>query len=233
MNSVSTSGEKLISELLADPAKFYKQGKAYQLLQEYFHGLPLDTLQPLLRHSNGNVRGAAVFVVSELGDKAKSLIQEIALLINDPDKKIRWDALESVMVCSTGTNIEKFLLVIKELENNDDSLCRLAMRLVSNADPLQLEAGFRLSDTLNFSGELHKQGLSVLLKGNSITESEITLMLKNSERLIRIYGAIAAKRSFGHQPKFLELAASSLDSGVSRFSAEALEIFRKRNRKPQ
>jgi hypothetical protein len=233
MSNVKSSGEKLISELLADPARFYKQGKAYQLLQEYFHGLPVDTLQPLLSHSNGNVRGAAVFVASELGDKAKSLIQEIALLINDPDKKIQWDALESVMVCSTGTNVETFLFVIKELENNDDSLRRLAMRLVSNADPSQLEAGFKLSHTLSPSGKLHKQGLSVLLKGNSITESEITLMLKNPEHLIRIYGAIAAKRSFGHHPKFLELAASSLDSDISRFSAEALEMFGDRTRKPQ
>lgn len=225
MSYIKSSGEKLISELLTDPAKFYKQGKAYQLLQEYFHGLPLDTLQPLLGHSNGNVRGAAIFVASELGDKAKSLIQEIALLINDSDKKIQWDALESVMVCSTGTDVEKFLFVIKELENNDDSICRLAMRLVSNADLSQLEAGFKLSHTLSHSGKLHEQGLSVLLKGNSVTEAEIILMLKNPEPLNRIYGAIAAKRLFRHHPKFLEFAASSLDSNISRFSSEALEML--------
>ncbi|PPC89004.1 MAG: hypothetical protein CTY35_15640 [Methylotenera sp.] len=225
MNIIKSSGEKLISELLANPDKFYKQGKAYQLLQEYFHGLPLDTLKPLLSHINGNVRGTAVFVASELGGKAKCLIQEITSLINDPDKKIQWDALESVMTCSTGTDVEKFIFVVKELESSDDSISRLAMRLVSNADLSQLEAGFKLSHTLGPFGKLHEHGLSMLLRGNSITEADIISMLKNPEPLDRIYGAIAAKRLFRHHPKFLEIASSSLDSKISRFSSEALDTL--------
>lgn len=228
MSNDKSSGKKLIRELLADPARFYKQGKAYQLLQEYFHDMPIKTLRPLLNHSDRNVRKAAMYVASELGDKAQGLIHEIILLIGDPDTSIQWDALESVMVCSTGTNVEKFLSVIKELENNDNSIRRLTMRLVSNADLSQLETACKLSHSLSPSDKLHKQGLSVLLKGNSITESEIAEMLKNPEPLIRIYGAIAAKRSFEYHPKFLEIASSSLDSNISRFSAESLEILGKR-----
>ncbi|MFA6095082.1 MAG: hypothetical protein WC757_04335 [Candidatus Paceibacterota bacterium] len=226
MNNIESSGEKLISELLANPDKFYKQGKAYKLLQEYFHGLPLATLKPLLSHSSGNVRGTAVFVASELGDKAKCLIQEVIPLINDPDKKIQWGALESVMVCSTGTDVEKFIFVVKGLESNDNSICRLAMRLISNAVLSQLEAGFKLSYTLSPFSKQHEHGLSVLLRGNSISEADIISMLKNPEPLNRVYGAIAAKRLFRHYPNLLEIASSSLDSKISRFSSEALETLR-------
>lgn len=221
--SENSSGDKLIADLLSNPAKFEKQGKAYQLLQEYFHGMPLDTLKPLLKHRDGNVRSAAVFVASELGQKAKSLIREVTLLVGDPDSRIQWDALESVMVCSTGKNSEYFLYVVKELENRDDSIRRLAMRLISNADVSQLKTGLKMSHNLASNSEMHKQGLSVLLKGNSITESDITAMLNDPAHLIKMYGAIAAKRIFEQYPKLLEFAASSLDPDISRFSAEALE----------
>lgn len=225
MNNEKHSGKKLIGELLATPEKFYKQGKAYQLLQEYFNGMSIDTLRPLLRHSDKHVRAAAVFVASELGDKVNRLIDEMVLLLGDPDPSIQWDALESVMVCSTGDSIEHFFFVIKELENNHDSICRLAMRLVSNAHLSQLETGFKLNLTFGLSDKLHRQGLLALLKGESITESEITAMLKNAEPLIRKYGAIAAKRLFSTHPHFLELASTNVDSDISRFSAEALDML--------
>jgi len=222
----NSSGEQLIGKLLTDPVGFNEQGEAYQLLQEYFHGMPVDTLRPLLSHSDRLVRGAAVFVASELGEKAKSLVHEVAPLIHDPDPNIQWDALESVMVCSTGTDVDQFLSVVQELDNDNDSMRRLAMRLVANADLSQLEMGSKLSRTLGSSAKLHEQGLLVLLKGDSVNESEVTKMLDNPAPLIRKYGAIAAKRWFEKFPKLLEHAALSSDPDISRFSTEALEMFR-------
>lgn len=42
----------LIGELLADPAGFKERGRPYQLLEEYFAGLSVETLRPLLRHDD-------------------------------------------------------------------------------------------------------------------------------------------------------------------------------------
>lgn len=223
MNNIEYSEEQLIRELLANPAKFYKFGRPYELLQKYFYGLPVDTLRPLLMHEDANVRKAAIFIASELGEKAKNLIEEVGLLINDPDPKIQWDALESVMVCSTGDYLNKFYLIIIQLESHNDSIRRLAMRLVSNADLSQLKMAYELSAASGHSNMLHNHGLSVLLRGNSINQSEIALMLSSQESLIRIYGAIAADRLFDDFPDVLEFAATSSDPDIRRFSLEALE----------
>jgi hypothetical protein len=54
-------GNPLIGELLADPAAFQERGRAYQLLEEYFAGLPVQTLRPLLQHTDTLVKYAAVW----------------------------------------------------------------------------------------------------------------------------------------------------------------------------
>ncbi len=221
----NTCVEHLIDELITDSVGFNKHGKAYQLLQYYFHGVPVDTLLPLLNHSDGLVRRAAMFVASELGSEAKCLVRGIAPLIHDSDPYIQWDALETVMLCSTGTEVDLFLCVIKELENDDDSMRRLTMRLVSNADLSQLETGYKLSQLLKASGKLHKQGLLILRKGDSADESEVTGMLDDTASLTRKYGAIAAKRLFEKFPKLLKNAVSNSDPDISRFSREAIEML--------
>src|SRR5262245_13637219 len=151
-----TTGEQLIRELLSDPAEFGKRGKAYLLLQHYLHGLSVDSLRPLLLHRSELVRRSAAYVVSELGEGARSVVREVVPLIHDPDLHTQWYALECVMVCSTETDVDLFVFVIQELENENDSMRRLAMRLVSNASQTQIEIGSKKCRTIGSSGALHE-----------------------------------------------------------------------------
>jgi hypothetical protein len=212
---------KLIGELLADPENFNSSGKAYQLLQRYFRGSPVDTLRPLLIHRNAFVRRAAIFVVSELGSVASELLNEVVPLIRDPDPYIRCYSLESVMVCSCGQHVGAFVNVVRELESHDDWMRLLAMRLTSNATLSQLEAGSKLSDLLGRSSALHREGLSVLVDGDSVHEPNVMRMIEAQFSLTRKYAAIAAKRLLSTRPWMLEAAISSPDPDVSRFSIEA------------
>lgn len=220
------SGKALINALLADPVGFDERGDANELLETYFGGMSLHTLRPLLAHSDGLVRRSATFVASELGYRVKPLIADVAPLIHDPDPHSRWYAVESVMVCSTGSDADWFLLVVQQLESADDWMRRLAMRLISNADFRQLETALKRCNRLGSSAFLHAQGLALLLQGDCAPRSAVTARLESPAPLSRQYGAIAAKLVFQMHPDLLQRAATSPDADVSRFSAGALEDLR-------
>ena len=223
--------EALIEKLLADPVSFNERAEANQLLSEYFGGMSITTLRPLLTHSDSLVRRSAAYIASELGYRAKCLIHDVEPLIHDSDPHTRWYAIECVMVCSTDAKADQFLSVVRELESNDDWMRQLAMKLVSNAALSQLETGYKLSETLGTSAFLHAQGLKCLLKGRLVNESDVEVLLNSSAPLSRRYGAIAAKRLFEEFPEVLEVAASNSDPDVCKFTAKALKKFRRRKKK--
>lgn len=99
-------GEELIRDLLADPQRFGEEGQGYRLLQEYFEGLPLDTLRPLLRHESPVVQGEAMFVASELGEQARPLVDDVIPLVQSGDRDLRYDALEVIAVCCEAERAE-------------------------------------------------------------------------------------------------------------------------------
>src|SRR5687767_5767707 len=109
-------GERLIQELLANSTRFHQCGKAYELLQEYFNGLSLDTLRPLLANNNRMVRRAALWVTSELGVGGRSLIHDVIPLLNDDDRYVQYHVLEIIMVCSFAENVDEFVHVVRSLE---------------------------------------------------------------------------------------------------------------------
>jgi len=211
-------GTEIIQELLTDPARFYEQGRGYQLLEAYFDGLPIETLRPLLNHKDRRVRREVVWVASELGREARSLIHDAIPLIYDGDPDIQYYALEIVMVCSFAEHVEHFVHVVRSLQSDDKLIRGLAMYLVSNAEVSQLEAGVRLFGSPSFSDKLHKQGLSNLLKDDILAPEQVLMMIDDKEPLVRKYGTIAAKRLIEKFPKLIANAISSADPEVRKFS---------------
>ena len=216
-------GEQLIQELLANPSKFDHRGRAYQLLQEYFRGLPLETLRPLLSNEDAIVKKAAVWVVSELGKDASTLIHDVIPLLQESDRRIKYHALESVMVCSVDENVDEFVHVARALESDDEEIRRLAMRLIGNANTTQLVAAVKLLRSGSDLDRLHEQGLSAVLKAQSLDIGQIHRMIASEKPLVRKYGAIAAKRTFHKHPELIAAAASSADADVRQFVSKVTE----------
>jgi hypothetical protein len=213
----------LLRRLLENPEQFESCGEGNALLKEHFNGAPVGLLAPLLRHNNVSVRGTAMFVANELGAHASELIDEVIPLINDSDAHIQWDALESVMVCSTGVHADKFVHVVRELENCNSSICRLAMRLVSNASVSQIETGIRLAKTLDSNQAVHERGMQAIRDWMQINNGEVIEMLNAENDLTKKYGAIVAKRRIDQSPELIQHAANNENNLVSRFAKEAFE----------
>jgi len=218
----SSRGEALVSELLANPLKFTEQGNAYQLLQAYFDGYSLETLSPLLTNQNVMVQRAAVWVASELGKQACSLIHDVIPLIDSHDRNIKYHALECAIVCASGANVKEFVHVVRSLQSEDDVIRRLAMRLMSNADRAQLE-GLLSSDAISTLGSVHARGLLQLSRPVPVEPKDVLQLIESPDPLDRKYGAIAAKRFLKSFPQLIVAAAASSDLEVQRFAREELE----------
>lgn len=214
-------GNPLIAELLADPARFKKEGRAYQLLEEYFSGLPVETLRPLLRHENGLVRHAALWVTSELGKQACALLDDATPHIASDDRFQSYHALEIAAVCAVGAQVDRFVKVADGLESSDGVIRCLTMRLMSRADQSQLQAGAAAVRDDPARVHAHKHGLKLLASGDRVDPAEVKSMLASDNGLARCYGAIAAKRLHEKHPALLKFAAELSDASVSKFASDA------------
>jgi hypothetical protein len=218
-------GFELIDRLYNNPSKFFDSGTSYQLLQEYFNGFPIDTLIPLLAHNDPLVKRVATFILSELGLGGYTLIDYVIPLLHDEDRYIKYHALEIVMVCSEGRNIDKFSFVVPFMEDNDDVIRILTMKLVSNADNMQLESGICFYGEGDTKNKLHREGLSALLKIEQLNPEQVASMINSDERLTRKYGIIAAKKLYTKYPNLIIEALSNEDPDISNFSRRVIEIL--------
>ena len=214
------AGEYLIGELLRDPAKFNEDGRAYELLQSYLNSFPVRTLAPLLESDDEFVRRAAVWIASELGQDASELIPHVIPLDDDDDRFIAYHAMEVLMVCSVGRNVDAFVHVARALESDDEVIRQHGMRLLSKALPEQIDAALRCSDTLGASHKTHRNGLAQLREYAAASAGEVLGMLSSDLPLMRKYGAIVAKKLMGRQPGIIETAAKSSDDDVRTYARE-------------
>lgn len=210
----------LFAELWADPEAFDEAGKAHELLQEYFRGLPLETLRPLLKDESTATRRAGAFIASELGSAALALVDDICPLTEDPDPHIRWCAIESVMVCSRESHHDRFMCILRQLETAEGPLLRLAMRLIGKANREQLAEGLEELDRNELRGEDHGIGIAVLLAGETADEETILGLLDHHLPLLRAYAVVAASRLSETSPALLEAAAKNRDPTIARFALE-------------
>ena len=209
----------LIEKLLENPEAFDNSSGAYSLLQEYFRGFPIETLEPLLTHENSFVRRSSSFIAAELGKEAVPLLDIMCQLCGDSDPQIQWYAIESVMLCTEDDQHDRFAFILRQLASEAPAIRRLAMRLASRANHAQLVASLD-DEGLARLDHRHREGVSSLLKEGSATTSAILALLASDEMLSRSYGAVAAARSARDRPRLLQTATANTDPCVARFAIE-------------
>lgn len=191
---MSTLGAaQLIDMMKADPEGFHSSGKAYDLLQFYFHGYPLDTLRPLLQSGNRYILRCVSFIASELAIQAWPLAEEMIPLLQSEDPHIVWDAVEVLAVCSVDGKVSLYSHIVRMLESGFPPIRELAAWLMSRAEVSQLIAARQWFEKQP-DGALHSIGLGVLLGDQGPSESAEHA----SNDLLRLYAEIAAER---HRPE--------------------------------
>jgi len=218
-------GHQLIEDLKSNPIAFFKFGKSYDLLQEYFGGLSLETLIPLLQSDDLAIQKPTIWVVSELADKGCSLLPHVSPLVDSADDYIRYYALECILLCAKGRYIKEFVHLIRSIDDASSSIKVLAMKLLTNAEDIQLRTGLELVVEHQIENyQLHQLGLSNLLNHSQLEKHEIIDMLNSKMPLAQQYGVMVAGRRYESSPEFIRHALLSNNICVQEFAREIVDM---------
>lgn len=218
-------GEKLIADLESNPEKFFKHGRSYDLLQEYFAGLSIETLIPLLQSENPAIQKPAIWIVSELATSGCSLLPYVGPLTKSNDNYIAYYALESILLCATGKYIKEFVHLIRSIDSDESNIRLLAMKLLASAEDAQLQAGMELVEEVKLKDfKLHIFGLTSLLNHSQLDQNMLLSMLNSNERLTQQYGVMSARRKQEDFPQLIQHALNSTNSDVKEFAKSVIEL---------
>lgn len=221
----NNNAEILLKELELDPTAFFNNGRSYNLLQEYFSGLSLDTLIPLLESDNGDVQKTGIWIVSELAKKACSLLKHVVPLVKSRNSYIKYHALECILLCGIENQVNEFVHLIDCLDDKEAFIRIRTMYLLSNAEKAQLERGPQLVADYNINDyETHQIGLKRLAEAENIEDIQIVEMLNSSRSLIQQYGAMIVKRNYKKKSTIIKDALFSKNSDVSEFAKLVIDI---------
>jgi hypothetical protein len=215
-----TEAEKLIENILAEPALASSGILANRLLREYHRGYPVQTLKPLLANQNEYVVRLAAFVASELGSRAKPLLREMVRLLSHRNLLIRSDAICAVLTCADRNEQSAIAAVINLLEDPNWPIRWKTMEFLSLASLQQLQAGL---EHLEKAHSPHVEALRWLVRVDESNIDEIPLWLESNVSLNRKYGVVAAAKVASLTYKHLQRAASSDDVDVKRFAESVLQ----------
>jgi hypothetical protein len=187
------TGVTLIAELHNDPERFDHAGRAYELLQEYFAGFPLETLRPLLRSNDIWTQRTASFIAAELGKESKPLVDDVIPLLDSADPHVQDYAMQVLAVCGEGDRADLFALVARKLASEHEGLRWEARNLLANASVPQLETAARfLAGQRDQEG--HERGLRALAGAERMASHEVDSMFEDPDPLIQRYGAVVRER---------------------------------------
>ena len=84
--NATEKAEELLQALHANPARFVEQGRGHELLQTFFAGVSVEHLRQLLRSDEVGIQLVAAFVASELGEKARPLVDDVLPLLRSTNR---------------------------------------------------------------------------------------------------------------------------------------------------
>jgi hypothetical protein len=140
-------------------------------------------------------------------------------LIADDNPHNRFYALDILAVCAVADDADKYVHVVRLLEDPHDYIRAHVMFLMSNASASQLQVATRSFGAGGAPDALHTQGLSQLLADRP-DAGQISSMVDSPEPLLRRYGAIAAWRYRDRMPELVSRLASSTDQDIKKFSEQ-------------
>jgi hypothetical protein len=220
-----SEGDRLVSQLFSDPERFAKKGMANDLLKQFFEGYPLDHLRSLLRHTNRKVVEEGIWIASELPSCAAALLDDAMVLSRHPDRRVRFFALDVVMLGTISGRAEGFIQVVEGLDDPDPVIIEHALFLLSRATESQLAAATKYLERVEPDSR-HLAGLDMLAEAQSTDPALVEDAIQSGDSLRRKYGLAAAERAYGQHPFLLDLAARSQDDSIKSLAAHLLKQHR-------
>jgi hypothetical protein len=211
--------EEILYKMLATLDSAERARLANDLLREYRRGYPVENLRPLLRSQQENQVSTGVWIASELGTRGKPLLDDVVPLLKHPAKKVRFCALDCVLVWSGPANGRDFASAVALIDDPERAVRWKAMDVLTKATPEQIAAAASYLEARDPQSPQAAK-LMWLIRANT---PDIAKSLTGPERLDRIFAAVAAARSpIAETKELFTHALSNDDSDVRNFAESVL-----------
>ena len=191
---------------------------AHELLAEFYRGYPISNLRRLFHSNREDAIKAGAWMISELGQAATPLLDDVPWLLRHHLRYARFFALDAVLVAASVTHGPVIAEAIRLIDDEDDAVRWKAMHFLSRATTHQLRAGVRHLNELTIA-RLVKWLLDSV---SAERASEIIAAIGDEDPLRRRIGTAAAARIAPENRTPLEHAESSSDVEVAGFAREIL-----------
>ncbi|MGH9497690.1 MAG: hypothetical protein ACRD3L_00960 [Terriglobales bacterium] len=188
--------EELTERLVADPRASLAGVWMNDLLAEFHRGYPLQNLRPLLPNDNTEVVKVGAWIASELGEKGKPLLDDVALLMQHPDSKVRFSAIDCILLWADPSKGPELASVVNLIDDPESRIRWKVLEFLSRASREQLAAALSYIEGTNPQSK-NIQGLRLLLGSGAQNPREATAALRDQDELMRKYGAVLARRVAG------------------------------------
>jgi hypothetical protein len=211
-------------EKLLDPSSDTNDGVLVNdLLGEFWRGYPIENLRRLLVPAN---IGDAAFLISELGQKVRPLVREVADLLEHESARIRFDAISALSQCTTWEDGWAVAKIIRALGDPHDGVRWMACKALRYMEGSQLHAGLdylHSHEPASVFATFRNAFLAIERRPKKATAT-LEKLLGSDEPIARRFGAamVVRPRLF-IDPAFVALAASVEDAEVAKLVGDATE----------
>lgn len=220
-------GDELVDRLLLGGDDPEADGAAaYELLREIFAGYSTERLAELIHSSSGSAVDAGAWIVSELGTGAVSMLDEVSTLLEHPNRRARFHAIDAVHSSARAEHGAIVAKAVSLISDPDKAVRWRVLYFLTWATIEQLRAGAQ-----NLEGRIGE--LTAWLANTGTGEADandVLARLESPDQMSRLFAAAAAGRLAEHDRGPLERAAASTDVEIGAFAEEELQSPRRRRR---
>jgi hypothetical protein len=220
-------GEKLIGEIVDGSSRDIGV-VANELLGEFSKGLPVNHLAALLASDEERVVKSGIWIVSELGKRARPLAEDVGRLLRHSGPYIRFFAIDSLLTTTDREQGHLVAGVIRLLNDDSEIVRQKALDFLVRASPAQLEGAASTLDLHEPREPALAAKLRWLLNQDVVNRPEIIDALRSASDSDRRFGAAAALRHRMLDGDVLALAESSPDPEVRGVVKSELAAGRRR-----
>ncbi len=211
-------------EKLLDPSFDTNDGDLVNdLLGEFWRGYPIENLRRLLVPAT---IGDAAFLVSELGQKVRPLVREVADLLEHESARIRFDAISALSQCTTWEDGWAVAKIVRALGDPHDGVRWMACKALRYMESSQLHAGLDYLHSHEPASVFatFKNAFLAIERRPKKAAATFEKLLGSDEPIARRFGAamVVRPRLF-IDPAFVALAASVEDAEVAKLVGDATE----------
>jgi hypothetical protein len=215
------TGQEMLEQLLSsnDP----DGALANELLGELGRTVPLESLRLLLTSVNARTRAAGAFMATFQNQNISSMVGELAALLGDDNPRTRFDAVESILRCSTRDHGDHLAQALFALDDEHEFVRMGAVLFVRFAKDWQLKLA-RQHAALLRPQTAFSAIADVSEQWSEDASGMIRAMLDHAEPVVRRYGVgLAGRARWVVVDAFVEWARASADPEVSKLATDCIE----------